>query len=226
MIVAPLRKSILKESIIFTVLIVVFAAIALYLSMIGEEYEQQKKVALSNANQMLAEKRQVEDRFLQVKEGLNDYETSKKWAKEPGLFIDSQAMRDLFNDYQPRFFLKSIGVEMQPIVDLTEDPKYVRKNFVATRSNARVTIETASDEDVYNLIRAMQQELPGFTKITDFALAKKESLSKEIIAEVRKAGTYPAVRAEMTFEWYGLKSTNPDSPFNKYIPKQDEEPAP
>lgn len=219
--IASLRTPILRESAIFAVLLIFFGGIALYLDSVQSEYTQRKTAAIASANQLLSEKRTMENRFLQVKDGLHDYEESQRRAKNPGLFIDSQAVRDLFNEYQTQFFLKKITVDMQPIMDLT-DAKYVRKHFLATKTSAKVVIETVSDEDVYNLIRALQKDLPGFAKITSFSLIKKLELSKEIIAEVRKQGSYPVIGAEMTFDWYGVKSTDSASPFNKYVPKKHE----
>ena len=224
--ITPLRTSILKESAIFGVLLLCVGGIALYLSSVQENYTERKTAAISSANRLLAEKRTMESRFLQVKEGLGVYEESQRRAKEPGLFTDSQAVRDLFNIYQAQFFLKKITVDMQPIIDLTSDPKYTRKNFVATKANAKVVIETASDEDVYKLMRAMQKDLPGFAKITFFTITKKQDLSKDIVAEIRKQGTYPVISAEFTFDWYGMKSTDATSAFNKYTPKKYEGESP
>lgn len=224
--IAPIRKNIIKESVIFLVIIGVLAAGTLYLVMLTDDYAQEKAKATSSAGQLLAEKRTIETNFTAVQSNIAFYEESQRRAKNPGLFIDSQAVRDLFNNYQGRYSFKKLSVEMQPIVSLAPDAKYTRKYFTATKTTAKVVMEALSDEDVYDMVAAMQRELAGFAKITSFTVVKKLELSKDILAEVRKHGTYPVVSAEMSFDWYGLRSTDADSPFNRYIPKKVETPAP
>lgn len=224
--IAPLRKSIIKESIIFAVLIAIFGSIAMYLDMMAADYLQRKNVALDSANKLVSERRDMENRFTQVTNSMAEYDESQRWIKEPGVFLDSQAIRDLFNEYQPRFLLKKIGVEMQPITILKDDTKYARKNFVGMRTNAKVSIETASDEDIYQLIQALHKELPGFAKIKTFSLQKVFELNKEMMADIRKVGTFPTIKCEMEFDWYGMQSTDPANPMNKYVSKKHEEPQP
>lgn len=221
----PFRKALIKESVIFVVVIVIFAAAVFYLTIWRDELVQRKDAAGRAANQMLTEKQGMDKKFTSVKANMGIYIESEAWIKRQGLFIDSQAVRDLFNYYQGPLFLKKMAVELQPIIDVT-DPKFSQKNFVTTKALARVSLDALTDEDIYRLIRLMQKELPGFIKVTSLTMRKNGEITKEVISQVRREGAFAMITGEMNFEWYGLRSANPESPINRYVPRKRESPGP
>ena len=97
---------------------------------------------------------------------------------------------------------------------------------MVTRSSVKLTIEALSDEDIYQLLRALGKELPGIINITSLKRTKKHTLSKEVISTIQKSGAYSLVEGECDFDWYGLKSTKVDDPFNQYKPKAREGSSP
>lgn len=215
--IVPLRRAILKELAIFSVILGLLGGGVWYLGSVHGDFMNQKDTAIRTANKLQAEKLAIETKFSAIKENMGTFEESQRWIASPGLYIDSQAVRDLFNYYQSILFLKKMSVEMQPVVNLT-DAKYVRQHFVATKTNARVVIEATTDEDIYGLIQVMQSELPGFLKITSISTTKTKELSKEILAQIRKEGSHTLVTSEIGFDWYGLKSNDSSGTFNKYVP--------
>ncbi len=217
--IAPLRRTIFKEGGFFLALLAVFGGATFYLGTLYDEFTTKKNIALSAVSQTVAEKQKIEAQFTTVKDNMPVYYESMQYDELQGLFIDSQAVRDLFNLYQSRYFFKKMSVEMQPIADIAGDPKYVRPHFVATRTNAKVIIEALSDEDIYQMLQMMQRELPGFVRINSLTLAKSQELSKDVLMVVRKEGTFPMIVSEVVFDWYGMKSTDVASKLNKYVPK-------
>jgi hypothetical protein len=216
--VVPLRRAIIKEFIILAALCL-FSGVGLWaISVLYDDFEQKKNNASRVANELMAQKQSIETKFTAVKSNMGVYQESQRWAESPGLFIDSQAVRDLFNYYQSILFIKKMSVEMQPIADMTGTPSMVREHFVVTKTSAKVMIDAVSDEDVYALLRVMQSELPGFLRVVSFTLKKTKDLSKEVLAEVRKQGSSSVVTAEIQLDWYGLRSTDSASNFNKYVP--------
>src|SRR5262249_22792660 len=131
--VTPLRKGILKETIIFAMLGVLIGGCVWYLDSIHSGFMQRKSNAASKSTQLINERQGMETRFLNVKEQMPIYDVSQRWIASPGLYIDSQAVRDLFNYYQASLFMKRISVEMQPVTNLT-DAKFVLPNFVGTHT--------------------------------------------------------------------------------------------
>lgn len=219
--IAPLRKTILKETTIFTALIILLGGAIFYLTMLSNDLAQQKETASRVANQFLTEKQGMDKKFNSVKNHMYIYNESQGWIRKQGLFLDSQAVRDLFNYYQNTLFLKKVTVELQPINDAS-DGKYGGKHFIATRTTAKVTLEAITDEDVYRLVRTMQNDLPGFIKITSMNFTKREPLTRDVLERIRREGYHTLVTGEMTFEWYGLRSPDETSPMNKFIPRQYE----
>lgn len=219
MIIASLRRSILKESMIFGAIAAALIVIILYVQGVMDSYTQQANSAMSAANQFVSERQTLEGKFTSVKENMPLFRESARYEFFPGLFIDSQAIRELFNEYQIRYFLRKLSVEMQPVTPVAE-PNYVRNEFVATRSNIRLSIEGVSDADIYEMIRQMQKELPGFVKIKSFAIYRRADVTKDVLVQIRTEGAQPLVSADIDMEWYGMRSTVPDAGFNQYVPRK------
>lgn len=216
--IAPLRKAILKEALIVALFVGIFGGVVFFLSGMHDESMQKKNAILAEVQRTMDDKQKIEAQFSTVRENLPGFRESQSYAKAQGLFIDSQAVRDLFNQYQGKFALKKMAVEMQPIVDLSTDPKYTRKRFTATRSDIKVTIEALSDEDIFTMMQLLQRDLPGFVRIETFSLARKSDITKDALSTIRREGTYALITSEMTFDWYGMKSLDANSEFNRYVP--------
>ena len=216
---APLRTTIFKETAIFMVIGSVLGVIAFVLSMQHDSMVQTRISAIAAVTQTINEKQALENQFDRVREKKSIYDESLQHATKIGLFIDSQAVRDLFNEYQSLFFLKRISVEMRPIETLTADPKYTRKHFVANRSKISVQIDAMSDEDIYKVIQSMQRELPGFIRISGLNMRRNTELTKDVLTAIQKEGVYNLIAAQVDFDWFGMKATDDNSDFNKYVPK-------
>ncbi len=217
--IAPLRNSIFKESGMFLALLAFIGGIAFYVDMLRADYEQQSGKVSGEAAQLVAKRQEMERRLQEIKDNFFIFEESNTRIKRTGLFIDSQAIRDSFAAYQPRFMLKSLSVDMTPIADVSDDQKFIRKLFVASKATVKVSVEAITDEDIYDLISAMQRDLPGFMKITEFSAENVEKLTPDVLIKIRKEGPYSLVKSDFSFEWYGLKSTEAGNVLNRYIPR-------
>jgi hypothetical protein len=220
---APLRKTILKELGIFAGSALVLVGIIWYLMMLKDGFVTEADRVGKLAEQVRVEKTTMENKFTTVKTNLGEYEESKQWAESPGLFIDGQAVRDLFNIYQANLMLKKLAVEIQPVTESGGDPKFM---LAQMRTSGKITMTTTSDQEVYDLIDAMQRELPGFVKFTHFTITKDKTLTKEILAQIRREGSAPVMSTEIRFDWFGLRSNDPNAAWSKYVPKNAEAEAP
>jgi len=216
---APLKRTILKELAIFASTSLLLIGLITYLSMMQDDYISLAEKTGKVADQVRSEKTALENKFTDVKSKMSDYEESLIWAKSPGLYIDGQAMRDLFRIYQTNLFLKKLSVEMQPLNEIPGDPKY---GLFETKTNGRITLESLTDKDVLDLIATMENELPGFLKINNLTLTKSRPVTKDVLNQIRRAGTYSLMTAEIKFEWYGLKSSDPTQTWSQYVPKEPE----
>lgn len=222
----PLRKTILKESTIFAVLLAGCVAIVVYFIMANDHLLERKDAVQRGANQVSAEMQTTDQKFMTVKDNLWLFKESEDFAKAQGLYIDSQAVRDLFNHYQAKLFLKRMSVEMRPIADITNQPVFVNGHYKTAQTTALITLDALTDEDVYRLVRIMNNKLPGFIRVTSVTMEKKAELSQSILAQVRRGGAYPMITGQVKFDWYGMVALDENSPLNRYIPQKYEDKEP
>lgn len=221
---APLRRTILKELGIFATMALLLISLIWYLSVLQDDFTSQAERTGKAAEQVRIERQALENKFTNVKNRMADYDESLKWMQAPGLYIDAQAVRDLLNRYQAALFLKKVSVELQPIAEIGAPDS--KSRLQQTRTSGKITMDALSDQDVYALMKAMQDELPGFVRITSFSISKNKQLTKELLAIVRREGGADLISAEIRFDWYGLKSTDAESAWSKYVsPQAAEEPT-
>ena len=221
--IQPLKKSILRESVIIIAALSLSAAAAFYTDTVYEDFLKKKNKLEQDANQLLQQKTAIETKYTNFQKERAIYNEAEMRSANPGLYIDRDAVKDLFNIYRSQFYLTKISIDMQPVADST-NPKFVRKNFVIITSDVSVDFQASIDTDIYDMIKAMQKELPGTIKVTSLSLKKKEEFSENALRQIRTQGSYPLVEGTMKFTWFGLKSTDPNSTENKYVIKKRKKP--
>lgn len=214
--IKPLKQSIIKETVIFTILIVMCAVGLFFLDSWHTELDQRKNVLQAETNNLLTQRQTLEANFKNVQENMNLYKEVLARIASPGMYIDRLAARDIFNIYRSQFFFKKLVVDMNPVSEVP-DPGFSRPTLVGTRSDVRITFEAASDDEVYALIRVLPDELPGFTKITQFNIRKAANLNEEAVLEIRSKGSAALVTGTIDFSWYGVRSPDPKSSLNKVV---------
>lgn len=218
--ITPLKKSILKETIIFAAVALILAGMVVYISMLYDEFTQKKSTLEGQSNQLMTEKQQLEASFLNVEQNKDAYQEALDRTANPGMFIDRQAIRDLFNIYRSQFFLKKLVLDMQPVTEVTTDAKFTRKTLVGIQSEVKMSFEAISDEDIYAMIRALHKELPGYARVHAIDIKRVPAIEKQNIIEIRKQGVTKLVEGSIDFVWYGIKSPDPNSEANKYVIKE------
>lgn len=213
----PLRQSILKESIIFGVVAAVMGVGVYFLSDMHDDFLQQRTTLDAHTKKLVTDKQAIESSFDYVQKNMELHNEAMARTSSPGMFIDRQAVRDIFNIYSSRYYLKKLTLDMQPVVDITSDPKFVSKTLVAMQSEVQISFEAVSDEDVYQMMRALSKELPGFVRIHGLEIKRIGDVDKKAITDIRAQGSAPLVSGTIDFTWYGIKSPDPKSATNKYV---------
>lgn len=215
--IKPLKQLIIKESIIFGGAILIMSIGIFFLDDLHDNYLLQRSALEANTKKLVADKQAVESSFEYVQKNMDTYNEAMARTASPGMFIDRQAVRDIFNIYSSRYYLKKLTLDMQPVVDLTSDPKFVSKTLVTMQSEVQISFEAVSDEDVYQMIRALHRELPGFVRIHGLEIKRIGDVDKKAITDIRTQGSAPLVGGTIDFTWYGIKSPDPKSATNKYV---------
>jgi len=215
--IKPLKKSILKETMIFGGIAMLMAAVLFFINMMHDDFTQKKNTLQGEANRLSGEKQQVENSLLNVQQNSHILTEASARTANPGMYIERNAVRDIFNIYRSQYYLKKLTVDMQPVVEVTSDPKFKRKTLIGIQSEVKISFEAVSDEDVYQMIRALFKELPGFTKMTSFEMKRMANISNQTVIDIRSQGSAALVSGSVGFTWYGIKSPDPNSAANKYI---------
>ncbi len=215
--VNPLKKGIIKESIIFGGLALLFAGVVIYVDSLHSEFLQKKTTMESEVSGLISQRQTLESDYDAVQKNTDVYKEALVRIASPGMFIDRQAVRDIFNIYRSQFFFKKLSVDMQPVTDVTDDPKYARKTLVTVKSDVKISFEGTSDDEVYALIRLLPMELAGYTKINKFEIHKSGNIDEKTVLGIRANGSASLVSGVIEFTWYGMKSPDPASEINKVV---------
>lgn len=215
--VNPLKKNLIKETIILGGIAFVLACGVMYASSVNDDLLQKKNAAESEVGSLISQRQTLESSFDAVQKNLEVYKEALVRIASPGMFIDRQAVRDIFNIYRSQFFFSKLSVEMQPVVEEKDDPKFARKTLVTVKSDVRIAFEASSDDEVYALIRILPSELAGYTKITKFVIQRMGKVDEKSLLGIRSKGSASLVSGSIDLTWYGMKSPDPNSELNKVV---------
>lgn len=214
-----LKKSIIKESSIFAAILLVLGGGVFFMLSVHDEYYQKKSKLDADANALSSQKTQLEGKYEFFQKNADLYKEIQAKTSSPGLYIDQESARSLFNIYRSQFYLSKLGLNMQPIIEST-DAKLKTTDFVAITSEVSVPFEAITDEDVYELMRGLQKNLAGFTKFTSLRMKKTGTLDDAALRAIKSEGAHRLVEGELKFTWYGMKSLEPNTKDNRIIIKK------
>lgn len=200
------KQVVMEGALAAGVLLLLFGGIY-YMNILRDDYENQTNVLRREAEVLMQETALLQDKFSRVRENASLYQQALEKQQQGKLSITRQGARDKFNQYNDEYFLGNLRLTMSGIEDM-EGPQYTRKNGSIVSSEVNVNFEAISDEYVYEMINAMQQQMAGSIKITKVGLQRQRTLSDDILRLISQKGSFPLVVGEIKFQWLGMKSLN------------------
>jgi hypothetical protein len=200
-----LLKTIIMEGLLAVGIILLMGGGIYYLNILGDDYETQTSVLRREAEVLQQETAELQGKFSKVRKNATLYQAALERQSQGKLGISRQDVRDKFNQYNNEYFLGNLRLTMSGIEELNGD-KYKRRHGMIVSSEVNVNFEAISDEYVYDMLNAMQQQMSGSMKVTRISMQRQRGLSEDILRVISQKGTYPLVLGEIRFKWFGMKS--------------------
>ncbi len=204
-----LLKRTIMESALMVGLGLIMVGGIYFLNIESEDYETHTSVLRREAQVMQRETTELQAKFAKVRQNAGLYQEALEKQSQGKLGISRQIVRDKFNQYNDKYFLGNLRLSMSGIEERS-GAKYKRPSGSIIASDVSVNFEAISDEYVYEMINAMQDDMAGSAKITRISLQRQRTISDDILRLIGQKGTFPLVLGEIKFKWLGMKSLTSD----------------
>ena len=205
-----IRKRLVRESVITGAVVAGMVVVVYYFGVTGDDYQQQKMALQNQVYGIRQETNQLQDEFAKVQKNSALYREAMVKNSNRQLTISRQAVREHFSNLRNRSYLNDVHLTMSPVVALT-DSEYKRKTAGIESSDVAFNFDAVSDEYVYDMLAAMQQELPGSIRVTDLTLNRTQPLTQAALQAISQAGAFPLVNGQIKFTWFGFISKDSDN---------------
>ena len=96
-----------------------------------------------------------------------------------------------------------------PIEEMTVAP-YKRNTSKVIASEVTMKFNALNDEDVYDLVKTLSEDLTGASRLTKFSVKRANRLTDESLLSITKTGAADLVEAELAFTWLGIAPIETD----------------
>lgn len=211
---SALKRQVLIELGIFLAVVVVLVAVVFLLASIRDDYIANNQSNKRMLDTIEGEYNKLKGKYSFIQQNSVLYEEVKKKQEAGQLAINRQSVLDKFNQYKTQYSLNNLRLSVSPIVE-SKDPAFRRNTSLISTSEVSIELEVLSDERVYEMLDAMQQELSGFTRINRMTMARERKLDDEVMNNIRQKGTFPLIRTGIRFTWFSINPIeNPEVPPN------------
>ena len=205
--IEEIKKKLVFESGVAAAALVLFGALSYFLMITQEDYVEEKAHLESQLVAVRQDRASLEAKYQKVQKNRDLYaDIAEKYAAEK-LSINQTLLRKKINEFRTRYFLNELSLTMSPIQDL-KGSKYNYKFSTISSSELTALFDVVSDEDIYSLMRALEEELPGSVRMTQFKLSQISKVTDDGLRAIAKSGRYTMVKGEMKFAWFGIRPTD------------------
>jgi len=205
------KKQLLKETVLVVVVLGALSGGVWYLGSISDDYERQKSASESQAVALNSQVTSLREKYEKIQKNSDVYNEVVSKSAGDGLNINRQVLRKKFDMLKAQYFLNKAKFIMGAVEEL-KGAKFKSTSNTVVDSEVSIECEAISDEDVYNFIQSLQQELPGVIRMTEFSITRLNRVTDDALRQIAEKGQYSLVKAELKFVWYGIRtqdSTNP-----------------
>lgn len=198
------RKLIIETSIILAVLSC-FSGCTYFLTSVSDDFTQKKDVLTGQLATTTNEKQTLQDKYAKLQANQALYEEILAKHNNDRLSVGRQFLRKKVNEFKPRYFLNDLALTMAPAQEMTGE-KYRYGTGVIVSSDLSVNFDALTDEDIYSLVQAMEEEFSGVTKILKFSITREHKVTDDSLRAIARGGQHTMVRGTMQINWLGIKS--------------------
>ncbi len=192
------------ESGVIASVLVVLGGGAFFLGSFSDDYERESQTLESGVNGIAASTNSLRSKYDKIQKNEALYQEVLQLKSEDGLNINQQVAKNRFNRFKDQYYLSDLHLSMSPVTEM-KDANHRRDAYIVVSSEVNVDFEALSDEYAYGLMNAIQRELSGSSSISKITLTRQGAITEEALRAISENGSYPLVRSEMKFIWFGIK---------------------
>lgn len=203
-----IRKKLIVEASVVVAIFAVLGGGVFYLNMVADDYQQEKSQLEAQLAQVTNERQALQNKYEKVQGNTSLYREVIEKNAADRLSISRQLLRKKVNDFKARYFLNDLTLNMSPVQEMTGN-QYRYNSAVLVASELTANFDALTDEDIYSLVQALQDELSGTLKITQFTVSRVSKVTDESLRSIARNGQYSMVRGNIRFTWFGIKPLEP-----------------
>jgi hypothetical protein len=202
------RNTLIKQSIIVTVALVVVIGVAVFVDSLNEQYAQEASTLKSETDAIVREVSALNAEYSEFNGNLELHRSIQQEIKDGRVALQQEALRRVFTKARERFvfdnFKANVGAS-----SLREGEKYKRTTMQVNALEVSITTDALSDEEMYGL---MQEIHKGFSSIrfTQLKMDVNTPVDNTVLQRINESGFAPLVKAEMKFVWAGMMDVADD----------------
>lgn len=204
-----IRKKLIVEASVVVAIFAVMGGGVFYLNMVADDYQQEKSQLEAQLAQVTNERQALQNKYEKIQGNTSLYREVIEENAADRLSISRQLLRKKVNDFKARYFLNDLTLNMSPVQEMTGN-QYRYNSAVLVASELTANFDALTDEDIYSLVQALQDELSGTLKITQFTVSRVSKVTDESLRSIARNGQYSMVKGNIRFTWFGIKPLEPD----------------
>ena len=212
--ITKFKKRIVVESGVFLTVLLILAGGTYGLSMVNDDYADTNNQTKAKVDTIDHEYNDLNQKYNFIKQNLELYNDLVKRQSSGQLLIGRQLMFEKFNQFRSQYALTNLRLSVSPSQEV-KSQRFKRKTTGINVSGVGVDLESMYDENVFQLINAMQHELSGVCIFSHVTLSIDKPLDDTVLKAIATNGTFPFVKASIKFNWFSINSLEvPDAGAN------------
>lgn len=200
-----LKKQLIKTASIAGVVSLVCCSAAYAIYSWSDGLQVETKRAESALNRARADVRLREDKHQEAKRYLELYEQIISKSEQDKI---SDLGREKAQNWLRNAATANNIMNMDGAVDavtLINNPAFKKDTLEGITSNVTLKFDAMTDEQIYRFLQDIEDNFPGYIKVTSFAIEKKHDIDDSILRSAGQGNFPKLVSGELHFSWIGVR---------------------
>lgn len=198
-----IKQLLIKFGIVDLILLGIVGFLYIYSDSLGDDYYSLK----SRASSLESEIRQKNNTYFDAEENLESFLriSNNRLPTETGYKESYQRIKQILPNIEKFKDLYSFKKLTFTLGKIEENRDYSKTNFDAYSGSLSLYFEGASDQFVFSFINDLKNSMPGYLKIDDFYISKKEDLSNIGVRSFLTVKNFYFVTGKIDLNWITFK---------------------
>lgn len=202
--VSIIRKSLIKQSAVALILLMLSYGVVWYVESLNYENDKSINYLRMQVDNLTRQSIDLSSEYSKVTNIIDEYNEIKNKQENNRLDVNKLVLRNVMASARSKYYLDNMEVKMDEIKPL-DDNQYKRDSVFVEYSNVSVKANSLSDSDVFGLIQELQNYFVG-VKVISLRIKRLKELDEPSLIAIKDTGFTPMVESNFTFTLFGLRS--------------------